>query len=185
MKTIRIYTDGACSNNQEATNVGGWGAVLYYQAHTKTLKGGAVNTTNNIMELTAVIMGLKALKDHKIPVEIYSDSAYVVNCFKEGWYQKWRLNGWMTASKKPVENLDLWKELISLVESFEQITFYKVKGHVSLKNDNDLLKWFNKYQSDYPKGTTLEDFRVHLENNHLADALANEGVNEARASNAG
>jgi len=180
MKRIRLYTDGACSNNQEATNVGGWGAVLYYQEHVKTLKGGTLNTTNNIMELTAVLMGLKALKDKTIPVDIFSDSAYVVNCFKEKWYIKWRLNGWITSTKKPVENLELWKELIDLVESFKDITFYKVKGHVVLKNEADLKKWFAKYQKDYPAGTTLEEFKVHLENNHLADGLATEAVADTR-----
>lgn len=182
MKIIRLYTDGGCSNNQEAENVGGWGAVLHYNGHIKTLKGGAINTTNNIMELTAVLKGLQAIKDRSIPVEIYSDSAYVVNCFKENWYVKWRLNGWMTSTKKPVENLALWQELISLVESFSALQFFKVKGHVTLKDDQQLKKWYDKYKADYPPSTTLEVFKLHLENNHLADRLANEGIAEARLS---
>lgn len=180
MKTIRIYTDGGCSGNQDTENTGGWGAVLTFGEHEKTLKGGALNTTNNIMELTAVLEGLKAVNGKHYPIEIYCDSAYVVNCFLEGWYHKWRLNGWKTSTKKPVENLALWQELIALVESFETLRFYKVKGHVPLKEMAHIEKWFNKYRADYPESTTLEDFAKHLTYNHLADQLAGEAIAELK-----
>ena len=129
---IVIYTDGACSNNQERINSGGWGAVLLYKDHYKELFGGEKNTTNNRMELMAIIKALEELKTDKIPVSIHSDSAYIMNCFKDKWYEKWRKNGWQNSKKQPVENKDLWEKLLDLAENkigLDKITWVKVKGH--------------------------------------------------------
>ena len=129
MKRVLLYTDGACSGNP---GPGGWGAILIYCEIKKELSGGETSTTNNRMELTAVIEGLKRLKFPCI-VDIYSDSAYTVNAFQEGWVRNWEKGGWIKADKKPVLNADLWQELISLVRK-HQVTFHKVKGH----SDNQL-----------------------------------------------
>ena len=129
MKRVLLYTDGACSGNP---GPGGWGAILIYGEIKKELSGGETSTTNNRMELTAVIEGLKRLKFPCI-VDIYSDSAYTVNAFHEGWVRNWEKGGWIKADKKPVLNADLWQELISLVRK-HQVTFHKVKGH----SDNQL-----------------------------------------------
>lgn len=126
--TIIIYTDGACSNNNSRTNDGGWAAVLTFNGSHKSISGYEKNTTNQRMELTACIMGLKAIKSADYPVIIRSDSAYIVNCFHQKWFTKWRTNGWMNSKKEPVENRDLWEELIKLAEKF-QVKFEKVKGH--------------------------------------------------------
>lgn len=124
MKQVTLYTDGACSGNP---GPGGWGAILMYGAKKKEISGGEVSTTNNRMELTAVIEGLKQLK-YPCAVEVYSDSAYTVNAFQEGWVSGWEKGGWRKADKKPVLNADLWQELLALVRS-HQVTFHKVKGH--------------------------------------------------------
>lgn len=129
MKRVLLYTDGACSGNP---GPGGWGAILIYGEIKKELSGGETSTTNNRMELTAVIEGLKRLKFPCI-VDIFSDSAYTVNAFQEGWVRNWEKGGWIKADKKPVLNADLWQELISLVRK-HQVTFHKVKGH----SDNQL-----------------------------------------------
>ena len=129
MKRVLLYTDGACSGNP---GPGGWGAILIYGEIKKELSGGETSTTNNRMELTAVIEGLKRLKFPCI-VDIYSDSAYTVNAFQEGWVRNWEKGGWIKAEKKPVLNADLWQELFSLVRK-QQVTFHKVKGH----SDNQL-----------------------------------------------
>jgi len=178
MKTVNIYTDGACANNQSSTNFGGWGTVLEYGENVKTLFGGAINTTNNIMEMTAVIEGLKALKSKDVKINVFADSAYVVNCFNQGWYQKWRMNGWMNASKKPVENKELWVTLIDLVESFDDITFYRVKGHLKI-GTKDFNKWHEKYNKQF--GPVSKEIFTHLVNrNNEADALANQGIDQVR-----
>ncbi len=136
MKEITIYTDGACSGNP---GPGGWGAVLIYEDNKKEIWGANKETTNNIMEMTAVIEALKLLK-YKCKVNIYSDSAYVVNAFKEDWISGWIKNNWRTAGKKDVKNKELWQELIELVNKHE-VTFNKVKGHsdVELNNRCDFL----------------------------------------------
>lgn len=129
---ITIYCDGACSGNQNSTNVGGWGVVMSFAGKSKTLYGGEKNTTNNRMELTACIKALEALKSSSYAVDLYSDSAYLVNCINQGWYHKWRRNGWKTSSKQPVENQDLWQRLLELLEKYD-VTFHKVKGHAGVE----------------------------------------------------
>ncbi len=136
MKEVTIYTDGACSGNP---GPGGWGAILIFQGKQKEISGGAKNTTNNIMEMTAVIEALKMLKEECI-VKIYSDSAYVVNAFNENWIEGWIAKGWQNSKKEPVKNKELWQELISLTNK-HKVTFIKVKGHSTdeLNNRCDFL----------------------------------------------
>lgn len=131
MEKVVIYTDGACSGNP---GPGGWGTILMYKDIKKEISGGDKNTTNNIMEMTAVIEGLKMLK-YKCEVEVYSDSAYVVNAFNQGWIYNWRKNNWKTSDKEPVKNKELWEELYDLVNQHE-VTFIKVKGHADNEFNN-------------------------------------------------
>lgn len=131
MEKVTIYTDGACSGNP---GPGGWGAVLIYKGTEKELSGSSKDTTNNIMEVTAVIEALKALK-FPCEVELYSDSAYVVNCFSQGWIYNWIKKDWHTASGEPVKNKELWQELYSLTKT-HKVSFNKVKGHADNKYNN-------------------------------------------------
>ena len=124
MEEVIIYTDGACSGNP---GPGGWGSILMYKNEKKEISGGNKDTTNNIMEITAVIEALKLLK-FPCSVKIYSDSSYVVNCFKQGWIYNWKKNGSKTASKEPVKNKELWEELYHFT-TIHKIEFIKVKGH--------------------------------------------------------
>ncbi len=121
---VDIYTDGACSGNP---GNGGWGAVLIYNGSQKEMSGGVENTTNNQMELLACIKALEALKQ-PCRVDLYSDSAYVVNSFLQGWLTNWKLNSWRTADKKTVKNLELWQQLDGLC-NIHEVTWHKVKGH--------------------------------------------------------
>ena len=131
MKKVDLYTDGACSGNPGA---GGYGAILIYRGIEKEISGGEPSTTNNRMEIFAVIAGLRCLKE-SCDVTIYSDSAYTVNAFNEGWIQGWKTNGWKKADGKPVLNADLWLELLSLMEPHE-IRFVTVKGHADNEYNN-------------------------------------------------
>ncbi|WP_206881222.1 ribonuclease HI [Alicyclobacillus mali (ex Roth et al. 2021)] len=127
-ETVILYTDGACSGNP---GPGGWAAILQWKGHVKELSGGEPETTNQRMELKAVIEGLKALK-RPCDVIVHSDSAYVVNCFKQGWYVNWRKNGWMNSKGEPVQNRDLWEELLDAING-HRVRFEKVKGHAGVK----------------------------------------------------
>lgn len=124
MKEIQIYTDGACSGNP---GKGGWGAILVYNNHEKEISGGEESTTNNRMELTAVIEALKLLKE-PCKVILTTDSKYVCDAINKGWLYSWKSNGWKKADKKPALNVDLWEKLLPLLEE-HQITFNWVKGH--------------------------------------------------------
>ncbi|WP_332238789.1 ribonuclease HI [Sporolactobacillus sp. KGMB 08714] len=140
MNTIIIYCDGGCRGNQSERNIGGWGAVLKFGEHTKELCGGAKNTTNNIMELTAAIKALEALKTDHIPVVFYIDSAYVVNGMNN-WVPGWIKKGWKTAGGSSVKNKELWIRLNELAAGQKSITFNKVRGHhgVALNERADQL----------------------------------------------
>ena len=149
-KTVQVFTDGACSGNP---GPGGWGAILSFQGKTKELSGYMPDTTNNRMELFAVISALGALKE-PCTVSVYSDSAYVVKAFQDDWIGNWQKNGWMTSAKKPVENTDLWKLLLQIMKlKKHDVSFYKVKGH-----------------SDHPE-------------NNRCDELAREAISEYRRMN--
>ena len=124
MDDIILYTDGACSGNP---GPGGWGAILFFGDIKKELSGGKKETTNNVMEITAVIEGLKALK-RPCNVKVYSDSAYVVNAFEKNWIDSWIKNNWRTSNKEPVKNKELWIELYDLTR-IHNVQFIKVKGH--------------------------------------------------------
>ena len=121
---VIMYTDGACSGNP---GPGGWGVLIIEDSRETELSGGENPTTNQRMELTAPIRGLRTLQGRR-RVAIHSDSAYVINCFRDKWYERWRKNGWLNAQKKPVENRDLWEALIALVERHD-VTWHKVAGH--------------------------------------------------------
>lgn len=131
MKKLDIYTDGACSGNP---GPGGYGAVLIYNGIEKKISGGDKNTTNNRMELIAVIEALKTLKEN-CEVNLYTDSAYVCNAITQKWIENWQLNNWKNSQKKPVLNKDLWLELLELL-SYHKVTFIKVKGHADNKYNN-------------------------------------------------
>ena len=128
-KKVTLYTDGACSGNP---GLGGYGGILIYGAVEREYSGAELQTTNNRMEVTAVIEGLKRLK-YPCKVEVYSDSAYTVNVYTNGWIYGWKRNGWKKADGKPVLNVDLWEELYRLTQEHE-VTFIKVAGHA----DNEL-----------------------------------------------
>lgn len=180
MNILRIYTDGACSGNQNEENVGGWGAVLEYGDAQKELHGGELNTTNNRMELTAVIEAFKALKKDGQTIEVFSDSSYVMNCFREKWYEGWEKNGWKNSAKKDVENQDLWKELLELVRKHE-VSFYRVKGHVNLNSKvTDFDKLYEKFLEWNGTKFSFEDFKYVTEKNNRADELCNIAMDELR-----
>lgn len=128
---VIIYTDGACSGNP---GPGGWGAILMYKNAKKEISGGCKNTTNNIMEITAVIEALKCLKVES-EVQVYSDSAYTVNAFNQKWIYGWMKNGWKTSSGTDVKNKELWQELYSLTQK-HKVEFIKVKGHADNEFNN-------------------------------------------------
>lgn len=129
---VDLYTDGACSQN--GTWIGGYGAVLIYGDITKEISGYEENTTNNKMELKAVIEGLKALKK-KADVTIFTDSAYIYNAFTKNWINNWQANGWINSQNEPVSNQELWKELIELCQK-HNVAWQKVKGHADNKYNN-------------------------------------------------
>ena len=131
MKTVTIYTDGACSGNP---GPGGWGAILMYGAHRRELSGGEAETTNNRMELTAVIRALSLLKEPCI-VELWSDSKYVIDGLSKGWAKGWRARGWIKSDKKPALNPDLWEMLLGLVSQHE-MHYHWVKGHEENEKNN-------------------------------------------------
>lgn len=147
MKKVTLYTDGACSVNP---GVGGWGAVLMFNGYEKRISGAEGSTTNNRMELTAVIEGLKCLKE-PCEVDIYSDSAYVVNAFLNGWIYGWEANGYIKSDNKPVLNADLWQELYALTRK-NKVHFTKVKGHA----DNEFNNLCDRLATDAVKNFKSE-----------------------------
>ena len=131
LSQVTIYTDGACSGNP---GPGGWGAILSSGGRSREISGGEAHTTNNRMELMAVIKSLELLT-RPCDVELYSDSAYVVNAFTQGWIEKWQRTGWTNSAKKEVANKDLWIALIELCK-IHKVTFKKVKGHANNEFNN-------------------------------------------------
>lgn len=131
MKTVTIYTDGACSGNP---GPGGWGAILRYGNFQKELSGGEERTTNNRMELTGVITALEALKEPCV-VELWSDSKYVIDALQKGWAKSWKAKGWRKPDKKPALNPDLWERLLELCE-YHTVHLHWVKGHADNEFNN-------------------------------------------------
>ncbi len=131
MKKVTIYTDGACSGNP---GVGGWGAILQYNGHEKEISGGDNLTTNNKMELLAVISALELLKE-PCEVDLYSDSKYVIDSITKGWAAGWRARGWKKADKSPAKNPELWERLLNLLD-MHKVTFHWVKGHADNPYNN-------------------------------------------------
>lgn len=131
MKEVIIYTDGACRGNP---GPGGWAALLLYKGQKKEKTGSEPHTTNQRMELKAAAEGLRLLKE-PCRVRLYSDSAYLVNAFQQGWLKRWQQNGWQTKNKQPVENQDLWRELLDLSKR-HRIEWIKVQGHSTDANNN-------------------------------------------------
>ena len=131
MKKVTIYTNGACSGNP---GPGGWGAILAYRGFEKEISGGEPETTNNRMELTAVIEALALLKE-PCAVELYSDSKYVIDALEKGWAVGWQKRGWKKADKKPALNVDLWEKLLPLTER-HRIRYHWVKGHAENEKNN-------------------------------------------------
>ena len=131
MKRVTIYTDGACSGNP---GPGGWGAILMYGRHKRELSGGEAQTTNNRMELTAVIRALEQLKE-PCAVDLYSDSKYIIDALTLGWARSWQAKGWRKPDKKPALNPDLWQRLLELCDT-HQVTCHWVKGHAENEFNN-------------------------------------------------
>lgn len=147
-KVIMIFTDGSAHNNGEKKGIGGHGAVMIYdkmppdnllntefseQSKILEIYGKGKNTTNQEQEILAVAKSLQRVKNSDIPVHVYSDSAYVVNCMNQKWYHGWRTNGWKNSKKEPVANQQAWEELLDAIESkWLDVTFHKVKGHAKI-----------------------------------------------------
>ena len=131
MKTVTVYTDGACSGNP---GPGGWAAILMYGPHKKELSGGEAETTNNRMELTAVLRALEALKE-PCEVELWSDSKYVIDGLSKGWARSWRAKGWVKSDKKPALNPDLWGPLLDQTDR-HTLRYHWVKGHAENEWNN-------------------------------------------------
>ncbi|WP_246018362.1 ribonuclease HI [Pelagibacterium montanilacus] len=144
--TVTIHTDGACSGNP---GPGGWGAVLQFNGHVRDLSGGAAQTTNNQMELTAAIAALNALK-RPCTVEMYTDSQYVKNGI-QGWLHGWKRNGWKTAAKKPVKNVELWQALDEAVRP-HTITWHWVKGHAGDEFNERADRLANEGMAEFKPG---------------------------------
>ena len=179
---VRIYADGACSGNQNDENIGGFGGILEFNGVKKEIYGGEKNTTNNRMELSAVINALAALKKKNLTVHIFSDSSYVINCFKQRWYITWQKNGWKNSKKQPVENAALWSELLRL-QAEQLCTFYKIKGPLNLDAQSAAFQAAHKkFNEENSLEFSEEEFSYAASMNHRADALANIAMRELKDS---
>ena len=179
-RILRIYTDGGCAGNQSDENLGGWGAILEFGQAVKELYGSEKNTTNNRMEMTALLEALRAVKKENQEIHVFSDSSYLMDCFRKKWYVSWQKNGWKTAGKKPVENQDLWKALLPYIDIHHMI-FYRVKGHVNLNSPStDTDKLYAKFVEWNGSQFSYDDFLYVTEKNNRADELANVGIDSIR-----
>lgn len=180
MKILNIYTDGACSGNQNEENIGGWGAILEFGPHQKEIFGGEINTTNNRMEMTALLSAFEAITKPDQNIRVFCDSSYLMDCFRQGWYVYWLEHDWQTKSKKPVENRDLWEQLLPFLEE-HRIEFFKVKGHVDLNSKTtDFNVLFDKFCEWNGNSFSFADFQYITKMNNKADNLANKGMDEFR-----
>ena len=153
MKQVTIFTDGACSYNP---GPGGWACILIYGGHQKEISGYMPETTNNRMEIFAVIQGLRALKE-PCSVSVFSDSAYVINAFKQGWIDRWQRSGWKTAAKKPVENQDLWNQLLIVMQK-HQLSWNKVAGHSDVELNERCDQLARGQVEQYIRQSKTQDF---------------------------
>lgn len=177
---LRIYTDGGCSGNQSEENLGGYGAILEYNNNIKEIYGNERNTTNNRMEMTALLEAFRAIKKENQEIHVFSDSSYLMDCFRKNWYKNWEKNGWKTSAKKPVENKDLWEALIPYIDR-HRISFYRVKGHVNLNSKTTNIEAIYKKFMEYNGSEfTYEDFVYVTKKNNRADELAGKGINQLR-----
>jgi ribonuclease HI len=177
-KSVNIYTDGACAGNQHEVNRGGWGAILEYGPHRKEICGGEHNTTNNRMEMMALIAALSALTREGLRVNIFSDSSYVMNCLRDRWYLSWQRNGWKNAKKEPVENRDLWEKLIAFLPRHD-FRYYRIKGHLNLQAKESTLRTaYQKFKLNNGDGFSFADFQKIAKENNRADELANIGISK-------
>jgi ribonuclease HI len=142
MKNVIIYTDGACRGNGKENTIGAFGIVFMYNEIQKEVKQAFRNTTNNIMELSAVIQALSMLKE-PCSVKVHSDSAYVINAINQKWINNWQKNGWKSSNKEPVKNRELWEKLIELIK-YHKVEFIKVKGHSDNPYNNRCDKLANE-----------------------------------------
>ena len=179
-RILRIYTDGGCAGNQSDENLGGWGAILEFAGVTKELFGSEPNTTNNRMEMTALLEALRAIKKDGQTIIAFSDSSYLMNCFRQKWYVKWQKNGWINSKKQPVENRDLWEQILPFLDR-HQITFCRVKGHVNVDSKStDLNSLYEKFLEWNGASYSYEEFLHVTAMNNRADELANVGIDEIR-----
>ncbi len=176
---IKIVTDGSCHGNQFENSPGGWAAILKYKDKEKEIFGYCDSTTNNRMELTAIIEALKALKKYDIPIVLYSDSAYIINTINLGWYKNWIKNGWKTANKKSVKNRDLWIELLGILDKCKDIKFYKIKAHILSGDSDKIQKWYDTFikESHY---LDMQEYIELLKLNNRVDNLAQNERNEEK-----
>jgi ribonuclease HI len=178
---LDIFTDGACPGNQFDENTGGWGVVLEYAGRLKELHGGERNTTNNRMEILALIEGLSAITKPGFSVRVFTDSVYVADCLRKRWYKRWRVNGWKTANKQPVENQDLWERLLAFLPGLD-LRIYIIKGHLAPgARKETLAAAYKKFLEKNGDGFSYEEFLHIVEQNNRADALAVLGAGEAKA----
>lgn len=178
---INIYSDGACrGNNKEKENIGAIGVVLEYKDNIKEIKKAFENTTNNRMEILAVLFALKSIKSgslNKNQIKIYTDSSYVVNCINEKWYVYWQEHNWKNKAKKDVKNKDLLEELIDLVSGCKNISFFHIKGHLDYTKEREFIKEYEKFTSKYGKDMlSKENFLKTIKMNHRVDELANAAM---------
>ena len=151
MTRLEIYCDGGCRGNQGNVNVGGCGTYLVWGAHRKELFARERNTTNNKMELMGAIEGLRAIKNKDVPVDVYVDSAYVLNGITQ-WIFGWMKKGWVNSKKEPVANKELWQALYEEKKRFPDITFHKVKGHSTNEGNNKADELANRAMDLVEKG---------------------------------
>ncbi|MDF2841683.1 MAG: hypothetical protein K0R00_109 [Herbinix sp.] len=178
---VNIYADGA-RRGKEPNFIGGWGTILEAQGQRKEIWGGLVGASNNQMEMTAVLEGLKAIKTNEASIKVFSDSAYIVNCFRDKWYETWLKNGWMTSQKKPVENKQMWLEILKLVSKFTSVTFFHIDGHISLKKPDEVAEFHKKFNQKNNVKFSLEEFIHVAENNARVDVLAGQGAEDIKKS---
>ena len=176
---INIYADGS-RQGKAPHYYSGWGVILEAPGQRKEFEGGAKGASNNQMEIKAVTEGLRNIKVTGADIKIFSDSAYVVNCFREKWYEGWQQNGWMTSMKKPVENRVMWQELLSMVKVHHSVIFFHVDGHIKLQRPEEVAMYHKKFNEKNNTTFSLEEFIHVVENNIAVDKLATKGAADIR-----